>query len=821
MYFNIQEPKNPLKHYIDVLEFEKILELISGHCLSEGGRKLVFSLSPIDDAQIIRERQELVEEVRQLLAISKQPDLTGLSDPEGFIEKARKEGVLTEEQLWQISQCSRLCHKICRISVQQDRFPRLRKLIEKIEITPSVHTNIERFITAPGVFKDDASEKLVQLRIAKKEIHDKLHNKLNSMLEDERYCGFWQEPLITLRNERFVLPLKAEHKQHLPSVIHDRSASGATLFIEPIEVVPLNNQMRELELEEREELQRILRNLSGIVSAYQSQLMSNLKILHQLDFLVAVARFADEFNANPPTVDPNANLSLVNARHPILMLESNNREVVPLNLSLKPNVKGVLITGPNMGGKTVALKTLGLLVLMAMCGLPIPADSRTQIPLFKTFFADIGDEQSVEASISSFASHIVHYNVALKSADENSLVLFDELGGATDPQEATPLSWAMLEALLDKGATVIANTHLGGLLGIASTRGDIINAAMEFDQQNISPTYRLLCNLPGRSWAIEIAGMLGFPEEILMRCRELSEGGIELDRIISELQARMREVEDIRRRLIEEQNEMRTKREMLEALISSNLVKEKEIRRLRRAYEEQRDNRIAAALERELEKMRHQWESIISEHPPEPQRRKKAEEYLAQIKAKLRKKEKDIAKRRGLPKKLMPGQRVFLYRLHKWADVLNETDEQGFVRVLAGNYPLRIHSSSVDTEEEYEQRRRKRDRRQREGGVSYQRREVPAKVDVRGMMPEDAWNKVDHIIDDAIASNAEKVLIVHGKGKGILRRHIRDKLHNDSRIAQLRLPDERDGGDGATIAIIAQSENEQDKQQNKSNNRQK
>ena len=800
---------SPLHHAIEVLEFDKILRNIAGRCHSQRGRETALSLAPLFDETLIRARQELVEEIRQLLATSGQPELAGLSDPEPHIDKASKEGIIGEEQLWEIAQCARISHNLTRLAAQRERFPRLRALLDGIEDTPAVSSAIERFIAPPGVFKDDASERMAQLRIAKKEVHDRLQEKLNSMLVDEKYAGFWQEELITLRNERFVLPLKSEHKLHIPSVIHDRSASGATVFVEPLEIVPFNNQLRELELEEREEKLRILRNICGIVAAYAPQILTNLQILHQLDFFVALAQFADALGANPPAVAQDTQLRILDARHPILILERGKEAVIPLDMELTMNTRCVLITGPNMGGKTVALKTIGLLSMMAACGLPIPADTRTQIPLYADFFADIGDEQSVEASISSFASHIVHYRQALENAGSHSLVLFDELGSSTDPQEGTPLSWALVEALLSSGATVIANTHLGGLMAIAATRDDVRNAAMEFDQSSMKPTYRMMLGIPGRSWATEIAGMLGLPEKILVRARELAEGGSALDKIIADLQRRLREVEDIQNRLHAEQVDMRQKREMLEVLISANRTKEKEIERLRRAYEEQRDTRIAAALERELEKFRAQWENIVSKAPPEPSKRRDADEIMTGLRARLRHAERSIAQRQGLPKQLEEGQRVFIYRLHKWADVMDDTDEQGFVRVLAGNLPLRIHSSGVDTEEEYERKRRRKRLGARKDNVGYERRAVPQKLDVRGMRPDEAWDIIDHILDDAVASDTPQVFIIHGKGKGILRRFIRDKLHNDSRVAQLKLPEEHEGGDGAIIAIIGEKKAEE------------
>ena len=804
MEFPHPENIDPLTHALEVLEFPKVLEHIAKKCVSERARQMVLNTRPTSDIELIRIRSELIEEIRQLLAISGQPELAGLGDPEEFIDRAAKEGILSEEELWQVAQVSRIVHNLTRIGANRERFPNLRAMLDGLEDTPAVHGNIERFILPPGVFKEDASERLAQLRIAKKQVHDRLQEKLESMLEDERYADFWQEKLITIRNERFVLPLKAEHKQHLPGVIHDRSASGATIFVEPLEIVPLNNQLRELELEERAEKLRILRNLSGIVGAYSEQLLANLSILHQLDFLVAVAHFADEIGANSVSVAPGNPLSLRDARHPLLVLEKGREGVVPLDIDLPPKVRGLIITGPNMGGKTVALKTVGLLSVMAACGFPVPADSKSQIPLFEKFFADIGDEQSVEASLSSFASHIVHYKIAAENCDEKSLVLFDELGSATDPQEAMPLSWALFEYILDRGAMVVANTHLGGLMGLAASREDVENGAMEFDQDRMEPTYRFLLGVPGKSWAMEIAKLLGLPEKILVRAREIAGGGTALDEIISQLQRRLAEVEDLRRRLDEQSRDLTQKREILEGLLKANQIKERELERVRRSYEEMRETRLMAAIQRELEKIETEWQKIVSEKPPEPKKRQRAERFIQELKRRLKRAEKQSARKHGMPKQLEPGQRVFVYRLHKWGEVLDPTDEQGFVRVLVGNLPLKIHSSGVDTETEYERKRRASKRGYGEKkGIHYEPREAPQKIDVRGMYPEEAWEKVDKILDDAVASGAEKILIVHGKGKGTLRRYIRDKLHADPRVARMMLPSEREGGDGATIAVLS------------------
>ncbi len=789
------------RHAMAVLEFPKIIEAISHYCTTETARKEVQLLNLIKDIDLINLRQEIISEIRQLLGISNEPNLSGLGDPQLFLDKAQKEGVLSEYELWEISKLSRINSHVLRIAISKIRFPRLRDLLEGLMETSSVHHNIERFIEAPGVFKEDASERLVQLRMLRKVAHDKLQDKLESLLVDDKYIDYWQENLITLRNERFVLPLKAERKTHMPGVIHDRSATGATLFIEPLEIVPLNNQLRELQLEEHQERNRILRKLSEIVAAYAHQLYTNLKILHHLDFLTAIACFGDSISGNTPTVAEDVPLTLIDARHPILLIERGLKNVVPLDMEMTPRTKCILITGPNMGGKTVALKTVGLISFMAISGLPVPADSKTKIPFFKKFFADIGDEQSVEESISSFTSHLVHYKDAAEKADSSSLVLFDELGGATDPQEGMPLSWALVESLVEQGSILISNTHLGGLIGLSVKSDKVTNAGMEFDEHNMKPTYRMILGVPGKCWAIETARSIDLPEEILKKAEEFSGGGTALDKVLSELQRKIRIAEDQKRTLGEELADIKAKRQILEGLMISNQQKERELDRLRRAYDDQRETRIAAAIEREIEKIRNDWEKIISEQPERQRDKGKVDEFISNLKARLKRAEKARDKRRGMSKELEPGQRVFIYRLRKWGDVSEPTDEQGFVKIVVGNMTLRVHSSSVDTEHEYDKKRAKR--RKQTGGIKYKPRKVPPKFDIRGCTPEEAWVRIDRLLDDAVSSETNEILIIHGKGTGTLRRFIRDKFHLDKRISELKLPTQRMGGDGATIAVIA------------------
>ncbi len=793
---------DPVSHSLIVLEFAKIRERLAAKCVTTTAQKRALQLSPLADIEKILLRQELTAEIRDLLAISGQPELAGLSDVGEYITVADKEGVLSEEALWQVAQLSKASTALLRIAQDRNRYPRLRGILDGLHDTSAVHSNVKKFIDPPGIFREDASEKLMQLRIAKKEVHDRLQTRLQNMIIDEKTAELWQEPLVTIRNDRFVLPLKVEHKSRVPSVIHDRSASGATLFVEPIEIIPVNNQLREIELEEKAEKLRILRNLSGIVGSYAQHLAENLSLLCELDFYVAAAHFADEIRGNFVTVEENCPLELIGARHPSLIFEKGFEKVVPLDFELKPSVRCVVITGPNMGGKTVALKTIGLCCIMASCGLAIPAEKRTILPFYRKFFADIGDEQSVEQSISSFASHIIHYDNAAQFADDTSLVLFDELGSATDPHEGMPISWALLEHIVSNGATVVANTHLGGLLGLAAIHDNCENAAMEFDTSKMQPTYRLITGIPGKSFAIEIAQMLGFSQKILSRAHELIEGGTTLDAVIIQLQARLAENDRLREKLQSHEKDVFAKKQILEGLIEANTKKEKEVERARRSYDDIYDSRLAAALRRELSQIEADWKKILETQSPTPKIQQKADEFLTNLKKRLKSADETLSQKQGLPKKLSCGEKVFVYRLHKWGEVLDETDETGFTRVLVGNLPLRLHSSGVDTQSEFE-RKRERQNESNSAKPQFAPRELPQQIDVRGMQREEAWRTIELAFDDACAAGAEKLRIVHGKGTGVLRAFVRQKCSESTRIAKIEVPPENEGGDGATVIYFS------------------
>ncbi|HHS51226.1 MAG TPA: endonuclease MutS2 [candidate division Zixibacteria bacterium] len=782
-------------HALDVLEFSRIREHIAEFCGSPMGTEIALAVEPLEDVSFARTRLETIDEISTALAESGQPDLTGLSDVRRAVAMAEKEGFLTPEEIWAVGLViiisNRLAHYYRKSCKEK---PHLESILSAVEEVPGVDRRIAEFILPPGVLDEDATPLLKELRKRRAIVHERLREKLESYLTHKTYSKYLQDELITLKNGRLVLPVKIENKAEIAGVIHDRSSSGATLFIEPLPVVEMNNELRELELAERAERERILRLLSSMIAEYAPALRSNLEIFAWLDFLVACARWAQRNDCTKPIYGEDRDLLLFNARHPLLLEEARGEKgmtVVPLNLELPAERRALIITGPNMGGKTVALKTVGLLSAIARSGLPIPADEGSKIPAFSAIFADIGDEQSIDDSLSSFAAHVMRWKEALLSADDRSLVLIDEIGSATDPEEGTPLSRAILEELIRRKCYLIATTHLGGLKALATASEGVENGAMEFDEIELEPTFILRTGAPGRSWAFQIARRLGLPEEILAKGEELiGDGGSQVDKLISDLKRKTDEAEELRARAKAELSQLESDRETLNALIKSNKEKALQVEELRKRYD---DDRLDM-LERELAVEKRKLDAELREY-------RKLQDATESAKQHIRKKIDEVKKRqkerRGPPVDVKAGDAVWLYRLKKHGKVIRETDKHGYILVEVDGMKIRVHSSSALPPKD-ETFKGKSGR----GGVKYRRPNVPSAKDLRGMNFEEAWKVIDEWLSDAVVVRIPRLVVIHGKGTGALRDKIRTALQSDKRVAKWEYAESAEGGDGATIVHI-------------------
>jgi len=528
------------ERHLKRLEFDRVKERLAGYAASEPGRELALKLFPLGDIDDINDALARVTEGREVLRLEPGARLDGWNDVREQARRCSRGGVLEPLELWHVLQtmtASRLIASFFR--ERQEKYARLSQIALGLGDYREAEKKISGAILPGGEISDRASEKLFNLRRRIVSTQQKLKEKLGSIIKSTTYQKYLQDPIVTIREGRYVVPVKQEYRAQVPGIVHDQSASGATLFIEPMPVVEANNEVRSLMVEEKQEVARILQELSAAVGNVADDLLYALEILGLLDFIMACARYSESLDALAPQVVPGARLDIRKGRHPLLP-----GKAVPISMHLGESFDMLVVTGPNTGGKTVTLKTVGLLVIMAQSGLHVPADEGTYIGMFDDVFVDIGDEQSIEQSLSTFSSHMTNIVHILSRADNRSLVLLDELGAGTDPVEGSALAQAILDQLRYQGTKTIATTHYGELKNYAYASERVENASVEFDPITLSPTYKLLIGRPGRSNAFEIAGRLGLGDMVIARAKSfLSEEQIKVAEIMRELEMARQQAE--------------------------------------------------------------------------------------------------------------------------------------------------------------------------------------------------------------------------------------------------------------------------------------
>jgi DNA mismatch repair protein MutS2 len=592
---------------LNLLEYPKILERLAGFCDFSASMALARQLEPTDSYDLALARLEETGEARRLFSTNDNIGIGGAHDIRPAAELAARGGVLDPQQLLDVKSTLISCRELKKsLERRTDDFPRLSQIAAGLPESHGMVDAISRVLSDRGEVLDSASPKLSSLRREIKISHDRLMSRLQRYLTES--ANKLQEPIITQRDGRYVIPLRAEFKGQIKAVVHDQSSSGATLFVEPLPIVELNNTMRELQLQERDEERRILYELSAQIADHREELVYGLENLAMLDLIFAKAKYAEELQASEPvlhkpsaisrqrsarnedqetpsTVHRPSSIVLMQARHPLL----DPNTVVPIDVDPRPGTRAIIITGPNTGGKTVSLKTVGLLALMAQSGLHIPARSGSELPLFHAVYADIGDEQSIEQSLSTFSGHITNIIRILKHIDARSLVIFDELGAGTDPQEGAALARAILKYLLESGCTTLVATHYPELKTYAHSTEGVVNASLEFDVKTLRPTYRLTIGLPGRSNALLIAQRLGLSQEIIESAKaEINPEDLRADKLL----------DDIRK----ERNRTSRERQKLEKARDKLEAQTREIeKRLEKIEDERREVLAKARAEGELE----------------------------------------------------------------------------------------------------------------------------------------------------------------------------------------------------------------------------
>ena len=684
---------------------------------------------------------------------------------------------------------SRRAKDYAKSESKNDSFPLLEPQFNSIETVNDLEREIERCIPSPSEIADDASRTLREIRRNIRIANDRIKEQLNSIIHSNTYKNMLQEAVITIRNERYCVPIKQEYKNAFSGLIHDQSATGATVFIEPISVVQLNNKIKELHNNEKTEIERILALLSAKVADNSEVILSNADILAHIDFVFAKAELSIKMKGIEPKFNNSGYVNIKKARHPLL----DSKTVVPTDIYIGKKFDTLLITGPNTGGKTVSLKTLGLFTLMGQAGLHISAFDNSELAVFDNVFADIGDEQSIEQSLSTFSSHMTNIVKILDSVTPDSLVLLDELGAGTDPTEGAALAISIIKYLHALGVRTAVTTHYSELKVFALTTEGIENASCEFDVETLRPTYRLLIGVPGKSNAFAISQRLGLPEYIINEAKEvLSHEDLRFEDVITDL-------EISRKALVIEQEKAEEYRKEAQRLKS-------ETEKQRNKLEEQREKIIRQANEKArslISDAKDEADAIIKEMRKMQRdgiNTQALEEQRTKLKDKMSKVESKLSAKaeHKVPKTLVKGDRVKIHSLNQTGIVSVPPNKNGDVKVKAGimTITVNIKDLSLDTSEEqltYEPKKFATN-------ISRKKRSnVSAEVDLRGMLALEAIDKLDKYLDDVYLAGVSPVTIIHGKGTGALRKAVHEYLRGNPRVKGYRLGQYGEGEAGVTI----------------------
>jgi DNA mismatch repair protein MutS2 len=781
------------KHTLRVLEFAKALELVAGFASSEAGRKRVLGLSPLDSREAALTRMSRVTEMRRLMEWGRTPPLSDVAEIRPALERSAVPGaVLDAASLLDIASAAGLA-RLLRSFFGQNRqdCPRLWDLASGFTERRDLEKAIENAIDEDTNIKDGASQALRKIRQEKGRVSARISRALSSILRKEGVETHLQESIVTIRNGRYVVPVKAASRGRISGIVHDTSQSGATVFIEPMETVEMNNALRTLELEEKDEILRILRDLTASVRTESEGLGEDMARLCDVDAAYAGARFSLEYGCSEPEVNESGRTVIAGGKHPLLVMKARTDpsfKVVPLDVSLADGKRGLLITGPNAGGKTVALKTIGVLILLARAGFHIPCEDGTDIDLFDKVYADIGDEQSIELSLSTFSSRIENVVRILREADSRTLVLLDEAGAGTDPLEGAAIARAVIEDLLEKRAVVFATTHHTSLKVFAHENSLIENASMEFDGARFRPTYKLIQGIPGASHAFEIASKLGVEEALIEKAKTYcGSENVNLEELTRELLDKMKSLED-------RQTSVEAGRREIEKLRAEHERRLAEIKEHDRDLKKQAVKEARSIVEG-ARRSAQQYVRDLKARKADAEEVRRIEAELREEAERLREAAEEMEEARAPLAEIRVGERAFVKPLRSEGVIMSAPDSRGRVEVLVGSLRAEIRIEDL-----FEARTREVKRAA--PPVVYEPKEVPSEISVRGMTAEEAWEAVDKYLDDAILCGYPAVRIIHGKGRGILSKRVREMLSGHPRVRSFRFGDYYEGSTGVTIVEL-------------------
>ena len=776
-----------------VLEFTKIRDLLAEGALTEAGAEKCRSLVPMDDLVSAQAAQEETEEAAVILRYVGGHPMMAFPDVRQALSTCEKGGSLTAGMLLNVAEMLRAA-RTARDALVTDRenTPVLRARAETLFTARNIEKDITDAILSEDEIADRASSELMNIRRHLRGAQDRIKDKLNQMIRSAAMQKYLQDPIITVRGDRYVLPVRAEYRSSVPGLVHDQSSSGATLFIEPMAAVEMGNELRQWEVKEKQEIARILAALSAEIAPFAERIRETFDLLAELDFIFAKGMLSRRFVCMQPKLNRDGYLHIIRGRHPLIDAE----KVVPETVWLGRDFICLVVTGPNTGGKTVTLKTVGLFTLMAQAGLQVPADPGTELAVFEQVFADIGDEQSIEQSLSTFSGHMTNIVQIMREVTPRDLVLFDELGAGTDPVEGAALAQSILTRLLHIGVRTMATTHYSELKIFALTTKGVENASVEFDVETLRPTYRLSIGVPGKSNAFEISRRLGLPENLIDAAKKLLSGDtVRFEDVIANAEYH-RQVAERERQIAQEAGK-------------ETIRLRDEAEKLRREMEERREQTLRKSREeakRILEQARRESEGIISElkkmrknaaagDVSAAELRRKLENGIDELSEGLRQENTEDSE---APKTVKPGDRVRILTLGAEGTVLAAPDEKGDVSLQAGAMKFKANLSQLRLLQEA-QPKEKTTVKAKTGTLS---RTVSQECDVRGMSLEEALSAVGLYLDEAVLAGLNEVYIIHGKGTGILRAGIQQDLRKNRHVKSFRRGMYGEGEDGVTVVTL-------------------
>jgi DNA mismatch repair protein MutS2 len=780
------------EHSLKTLEYYKIIELIKGKTLTPYGSELIDRIQPLFDKEMINNKLSKISELKDILNFGLPFPLYRSDDIRDLLTRSTVEDIFIEaKDILSIVNFITVSIDLNRYDKEsRDKFPLISEILKEIRSFPELRIEIIKTIDEDGSIKDNASKKLKSVRRDLAESKQKITSQLQQILNKQGKTPGWQDDIVTIRNGRYVIGVPTNKFKSDLGILHDRSQTGSTLFIEPKATVELNNRINMLYQEEQEEIIRLLKSLTNEIGARAEPLLNNTRLIGELDSIHACAKFSIRINGEQPIIVDSPQFNLIDANHPLLLLQFEDKsKVIPNSISLDDNRQAILITGPNTGGKTILLKTIGLSILMAQSGLHIPANEKSEVGIFEDIYADIGDEQSIELSLSTFSSHVTNIIDGLTKADKSVLLLYDEIGAGTDPKEGSALAEAIILKGLKKKARMIVTTHYSQLKTLAMDYPNLENGSLEFDKESLAPTFKLKLGIPGSSYAVEIARRLGMPEDICNHASSLlSSEEKSLDKLISSLEDELKIIKEDKIKLTEKL-EKATEQEKLYRERNEHLTNETTAEK----------EKMLKETKKYLEQTRRDIEHLVAEI----RKSNASDKAVKEFHRKLKSAEKKVLQSIPEEKLSLVDQTSFNKGDYVEIISLNQTGE---IEELVGEDKAKIKIGNLFTSVEIRQLRKldkQKSNNKTQTKFSYTESEnINREIHLRGFTAEEALERLEKFLDQAIIAGLNQVYVIHGKGTGALRRSLTDYLKNHMEVASIRLGDFNEGGAGVTVVKL-------------------